>query len=115
VACTSACCHLLPCVTSFQGAYDPTTWDGRLVNPGHGIECAWFIMAWAQRRLAECDAEHHGSSGDGADGPAADKAAAEGKLSRSSYEGFVAQALQLLEWSWEAGWDDEPGFGGGLR
>lgn len=27
----------------------PDTFDGRLLNPGHGIECLWFIMAAAEQ------------------------------------------------------------------
>jgi N-acylglucosamine 2-epimerase len=27
----------------------PDTFDGRLVNPGHGIECMWFVMSVAER------------------------------------------------------------------
>ncbi|MHB9130723.1 MAG: n-acyl-d-glucosamine 2-epimerase [Armatimonadota bacterium] len=27
----------------------PDTFDGRLINPGHGIECMWFIMAAAEQ------------------------------------------------------------------
>ncbi|MEX0775404.1 MAG: AGE family epimerase/isomerase [Phycisphaeraceae bacterium] len=27
----------------------PDTFDGRLINPGHGIECMWFVMAAAGR------------------------------------------------------------------
>jgi N-acylglucosamine 2-epimerase len=28
----------------------PDTFDGRLINPGHGIECCWFLMAAARQR-----------------------------------------------------------------
>lgn len=27
----------------------PDTFDGRLINPGHGIECMWFVMAAAEQ------------------------------------------------------------------
>jgi N-acylglucosamine 2-epimerase len=27
----------------------PDTFEGRLINPGHGIECMWFIMSAAER------------------------------------------------------------------
>jgi len=27
----------------------PDTFDGRLLNPGHGIECMWFVMAAAEQ------------------------------------------------------------------
>lgn len=27
----------------------PDTFDGRLINPGHGIECTWFVMSAAER------------------------------------------------------------------
>jgi N-acylglucosamine 2-epimerase len=32
----------------------PDTFDGRLINPGHGIECMWFVMS-AARWLGETD------------------------------------------------------------
>lgn len=63
------------------GGYKPEQWAGRIVVPGHGIECAWFILSWA-RRVGDTHAHK--------------------------------RALELLDWSWEAGWDDEA-HGGGLR
>lgn len=39
----------------------PDTFDGRLINPGHGIECMWFVMSAAEqlgeRSLIECAAD----------------------------------------------------------
>lgn len=49
---------------------------GRLVNPGHSIECAWFLLNEAEARN---DAE------------------------------LQQLALQILDWSFELGWDKELG------
>jgi N-acylglucosamine 2-epimerase len=51
--------------------------DGRLLNPGHAIECAWFIMH-------------------------------EGRLRGDARLGTLG--VQILDLSWESGWDRE--FGG---
>lgn len=51
--------------------------DGRTLNPGHALECAWFIMH-------------------------------EGRLRGN--EAYVQLGLQILDWMWERGWDQE--FGG---
>ena len=29
------------------GEYDSSCPDGRLVNPGHAIECGWFLLDYA--------------------------------------------------------------------
>ena len=54
------------------------TCNGRLINPGHCIETAWFIMEEAKYRNWDKD--------------------------------LLQLALQILDWSWEWGWDKE--FGG---
>ena len=54
------------------------TCNGRVINPGHCIETAWFILEEAKYR--NWDKE------------------------------LVQMALQILDWSWEWGWDKE--FGG---
>ncbi len=51
--------------------------DGRLLNPGHAIEGAWFILR-------------------------------EGKIRGD--ESLIQTGCQMLDWSWERGWDGE--FGG---
>ena len=51
--------------------------DGRTLNPGHALECAWFIMH-------------------------------EGRLRGN--EAYVQLGLQILDWMWVRGWDEE--FGG---
>ncbi len=51
--------------------------DGRLLNPGHAIETAWFVLREAKHR-ADAD--------------------------------LVRMGCQMLDWSWQRGWDEE--FGG---
>lgn len=58
------------------------TINGRVINPGHCIETAWFLLE---------EAKHRGWD----DG--------NGKVIKE-------MALQILDWSWEWGWDEE--FGG---
>ena len=53
------------------------TINGRLINPGHCIETAWFLLEEAKHR--NWDKE------------------------------LTAQALQILDWSWEWGWDKQYG------
>ena len=53
------------------------TINGRLINPGHCIETAWFLLEEAKNR--NWDKE------------------------------LTAQALQILDWSWEWGWDKQYG------
>ncbi|MCL4785928.1 MAG: AGE family epimerase/isomerase [Verrucomicrobia bacterium] len=50
--------------------------DGRTLNPGHAIECAWFILH-------------------------------EGRL-RGEHK-FIQLGLNLLDWMWSRGWDEEHG------
>lgn len=54
------------------------TCNGRVINPGHCIETAWFIMEEAKYRNGDKE--------------------------------LLQLALQILDWSWEWGWDKE--FGG---
>ncbi|MCI7070798.1 MAG: AGE family epimerase/isomerase [Bacteroides pyogenes] len=54
------------------------TCNGRVINPGHCIETAWFIMEEAHYRNNDNE--------------------------------LMQLALQILDWSWEWGWDKE--FGG---
>ena len=53
------------------------TINGRLINPGHCIETAWFLLE---------EAKHRGWDKE-----------------------LTAQAIQILEWSWEWGWDKQYG------
>ena len=53
------------------------TINGRLINPGHSIETAWFLLE---------EAKHRGWDKE-----------------------LTAQALQILDWSWEWGWDKQYG------
>lgn len=53
------------------------TINGRLINPGHCIETAWFLLEEAKHR--NWDKE------------------------------LTQQALQILDWSWEWGWDKQYG------
>ncbi len=58
------------------------TINGRVINPGHCIETAWFLLEEAHYRGWD-----------------------EGKGKE-----IKEMALQILDWSWEWGWDEE--FGG---
>lgn len=58
------------------------TLNGRVINPGHCIETAWFLLDEAKHR-----GWHDGSG-----------------------KGIKDMALQILDWSWQWGWDEE--FGG---
>ena len=53
------------------------TCNGRVINPGHCIETAWFLLEEAKYRGWDKE--------------------------------LTAQALQILEWSWDWGWDKEYG------
>lgn len=53
------------------------TCNGRLINPGHCIETAWFILE---------EARHRGWDKD-----------------------LTDMALQILDWSWQWGWDEQYG------
>ena len=53
------------------------TINGRLINPGHCIETAWFLLE---------EAKHRGWDKE-----------------------LTAQAIQILDWSWEWGWDKQYG------
>lgn len=53
------------------------TCNGRVINPGHCIETAWFLLEEAKHRNWDKD--------------------------------ITAQALQILDWSWEWGWDKQYG------
>ena len=66
---------LLECVGAEGELLDH--FDGRLLNPGHALEAAWFVLAEAQHR-----------GGD---------------------PGLVKMGTDILEWSFERGWDSEYG------
>ncbi|MDO4211484.1 MAG: AGE family epimerase/isomerase [Bacteroidales bacterium] len=74
--------------------------NGRLINPGHCIETAWFILEEAKYRkthprpLPEWRGE--------------DTPANEGVKSLSPDE-LVEMGLTILEWSWDWGWDEQYG------
>ena len=53
------------------------TCNGRVINPGHCIETAWFLLEEAKRRGWESE--------------------------------LTNMALQILDWSWEWGWDKQYG------
>ena len=62
--------------------------EGRLLNPGHAIEAAWFILEEARHRAA----------GDGDDA----------SVSRTNAE-LIDLGTRILDWMWAWGWDDEYG------
>ena len=67
---------LLECVTPDGKLID--TIDGRVINPGHCIETSWFLLDEAKRQGWD--------SGDGLE--------------------LKNTALQILDWSWQWGWDE---------
>ena len=69
------------------------TSDGRLLNPGHVIECGWFLLRICERYL-----QPQAASGDAA-------AAARAKS-------VAADARAMIEWSFVRGWDTDENGGG---
>lgn len=65
---------LMETVTPDGGIID--TFEGRMLNPGHSLEAAWFLLAEADHRKDE-------------------------KLR--------AMALNIVDWMWKRGWDQEHG------
>jgi len=55
--------------------------DGRLMNPGHAIECGWFLLQFHQRY-------YQGST---------------------DFKSLPQVALEIIDWSFESGWDKENG------
>lgn len=76
----SECKALLEMVTPEGEIID--TINGRVINPGHSIETAWFLLDEAKYRGWD--------TGKGKE--------------------IKEMALQILDWSWQWGWDEE--FGG---
>ena len=65
------------------------TLAGRVINPGHCIETSWFLMDVATASVQQ--------QGGGAANPAIDP------------DKLLKTALQILDWSWEWGWDKKYG------
>ena len=65
------------------------TLAGRVINPGHCIETSWFLMDVATASVQQ--------QGGGADSPAIDP------------DKLLKTALQILDWSWDWGWDKKYG------
>ena len=64
------------------------TLAGRVINPGHCIETSWFLMDVATASVQQ---------GGGAASPAIDP------------DKLLKTALQILDWSWDWGWDKKYG------
>lgn len=58
------------------------SWDGRTLNPGHAIEAAWFLMDEARLRA---------------------------ERSPEQAQAWLQLGADILDWSWERGWDREHG------
>ncbi len=71
--------HDFKCVLENVGPHGEfyDTFEGRLLNPGHSIEAAWFLLEEARLRGGDANLERVG--------------------------------LQILDWSFETGWDREYG------
>lgn len=82
------------------GIYDH--FDGRLLNPGHAIECAWFILHEARLRGGA------GVPPNTADRSAGRRSERPGR-SRSPDSELQQLGLNILDWMWERGWDKEHG------
>ena len=65
------------------------TLAGRVINPGHCIETSWFLMDVATASVQQ--------QGGGAANPAIDP------------DKLLKTALQILDWSWNWGWDKKYG------
>jgi len=75
--------------------------EGRLLNPGHGIECAWFLLHEAVCRL--------GQVGEGG-GCVPFAPSTLPRSARFTPERLIRLGLGILDCMWERGWDSE--FGG---
>jgi len=75
--------------------------EGRLLNPGHGIECAWFFLHEAACRLGEIGA---------AAGRVPFAPPTLPRSARYTPEQLIQLGLGILDCMWERGWDTE--FGG---
>jgi len=75
--------------------------DGRLLNPGHGIECAWFLLHEAACRLGKIGA-------DGGRVPFAPPTLP--SSARYTPDQLIRLGLGILDCMWGRGWDTE--FGG---
>jgi N-acylglucosamine 2-epimerase len=89
---------LMECVGPKGEMYDHL--DGRMLNPGHAIECAWFILREARLRGAGARRLQGVSDGDGAPSP---------RLSGVEVRRLQKLGLQILDWMWARGWDREHG------
>jgi len=74
--------------------------QNRVMNPGHAIECAWFMLQVVYRRRRQQQqqgsAEHEG-------------------FEPERLEHIVQQALLIIDYCFERGWDDEASkYGGGF-
>ena len=91
---------LMECVGPKGEVYDHL--DGRMLNPGHAIECAWFILHEAKLRAAGLGSGRLQALGDG------------GGATPPRPKGLTASrlqdlGLQILDWMWARGWDREHG------
>lgn len=68
--------------TTRDGRFDAEHFEGRMLNPGHAIEAAWFLLREARERAAR---------------------------GRPGGERLRAASLTMLDWMWERGWDKEYG------
>ena len=69
--------------------------NGRLINPGHCIETAWFILEEAKYRAKKI---------------AEGKMQASGELTEKGWpKDLVDMGLTILDWSWDWGWDETYG------
>jgi len=75
--------------------------EGRLLNPGHGIECAWFLL-----HEAACRSGKIGAGG----GCVPFAPSTLPRSVRYSPEQLIRLGLGILDCMWERGWDAE--FGG---
>ncbi|NQU48761.1 MAG: AGE family epimerase/isomerase [Planctomycetes bacterium] len=64
--------------------------DGRLLNPGHAMEAAWFILHEAKLR----------------DEIASANAVSESEFTSAS---FIQLGTDIADWTWQRGWDQEHG------
>lgn len=84
-----------------EGRFDGEHFEGRMLNPGHAMEAAWFLMREAREREArERDAAGKGTGKGKADLGGNN----DGKAERLREAG-----LTMLDWMWDWGWDRDYG------
>ncbi|AHC13956.1 AGE family epimerase/isomerase [Salinispira pacifica] len=106
-----------------DGSLQDEHFEGRLINPGHSIEAAWFILREADYLKSGHGGMHFApaSPGSGAQGTdqAADTATDKGAAGRAETKPkdssppqadmLIELGVRILNWMWNIGWDEKHG------